>query len=328
MSACFLCPKTFGQRRKRQGKGVCGKELLVLKVYLRDYISQTHPAKKPLSQFLKYWGCVVADSRSVEDPLDNVALQVGWSRTKLDISSSEELTEVTVKILSHFRGLLRLRQNSSLAFTDQSFAYFTNLRSLDMEACCQTSITDDAFRFLLNLRSLNMNLCSQTTITDDAFAHLVNLKCLHMEVCRQTTITNEAFRHLRNLTALNLAFCKQTTISDEAFHHLGKLRYLDISYCNQTTITDNAFGYLMNLNTLHAVECNQKTLTHEAFSHLEKLTYLNADDCSPTLLTNECVKNLTNLKLLRVTEQSMITSEVFDHFTGLILMPEMFKSWW
>lgn len=55
--------------------------------------------------------------------------------------------------------------------------------------------TDEAFRYLTNLRSLHMESCDQSTITDEAFLHLTNLQFLNSVGCNLSTITAAVLSH-------------------------------------------------------------------------------------------------------------------------------------
>ena len=104
-----------------------------------------------------------------------------------------------------------------------------------MEQCNQSTITDKAFLHLTNLKSLKMGGCDQSTITgnDEAFRHLGNLRILSLTVA-QIPGPRKGI---------------SSTITAEAVYHLSKLRSLEIDRRNRTIITTQTLRHLTNLES-------------------------------------------------------------------------------
>lgn len=84
---------------------------------------------------------------------------------------------ITVDIFRHLTNLSSLNvERDRDVMKDHAFCHLYNLRSLNIRACCRSTITDKAFHHLIHLQSLIMNRCNQTTITDEAFLTLTNLQ--------------------------------------------------------------------------------------------------------------------------------------------------------
>lgn len=210
------------------------------------------------------------------------------------------------------------------SIADKVFRHLTltNLKSLSINDCTQSTITDEVFRHLSNLKTLNMNGCNQSTITDRAFYHLTNLQFLSIGECNQSTITDEAFRPLTNVKALKVNGCDQSTITDRAFHYLKNLQSLSIRGCVQSTITNEAFRLSTNLQSVDMVRCRQPEITDEVFRHLAHATFLDISGCTQLTITDGAFRHLTNLKALIMEEcnQSTITDRAFCHLSRLLFL--------
>jgi Leucine-rich repeat (LRR) protein len=132
--------------------------------------------------------------------------------TELDVSESRYIDQhrtISCVAFSHLKRLKKLTMRSCLAFTDECFSAFTELRTLCMSHCNQSAITNAAFSHLSNLRVLDMSYCNQAAITNAAFSHLSKLIILYMHGCNQEQITVLAFEGLYKYAHIDIRYCTQ-----------------------------------------------------------------------------------------------------------------------
>jgi hypothetical protein len=136
----------------------------------------------------------------------------------LDVSESSDFDQhrtISCVAFSHLKRLTSLNMQSCLAFTDECFSAFTQLRTLCMSHCNQSAITNAAFSHLSNLRVLDMSYCNQAAITNAAFTPLSNLIRLYMNGCNQEQINKRAFSGMPKLLFLSIRNCQQLKLSQK-----------------------------------------------------------------------------------------------------------------
>lgn len=190
--------RTTKQQPQHSGERAC---VCVLKVYMKTWF-QYHDqctgkeeySTDDLQCTLEYWRSVGsgAGTCSFYKWLQRLTWphQVWTQRDEYDILKALDKLR---RSFPSFRGGVRLDNGIS----DRHLLHLRPLvTSANLINC--DSLTDLGFKHLSNMTSLDMEKCYQTTITDAAFQYLSNLKCLCMDSYRQSTITDAALQYLTN----------------------------------------------------------------------------------------------------------------------------------
>lgn len=204
---------------------------------------------------------------------------------RLNISVCSKITNAgLVPLVGLVELVMRVCEQPTI--TDEVFAAFKNLKSLDITGCKQ--LTNGMFQYMPGVESL---ILGHVTISGVGLTNLVGLKRLEATF---SYISDEAVASLRGLTYLDLSYAKQ--ISDAALANLQGIKELYIEGCK--SITDVGFASLDGIKLLNMTYCFQPTLTDAAFVHLAGIEKLVMVGC--TQITDAALANLTGIKVLEV----------------------------
>lgn len=280
-------------------------------------------------------------------------IQLGPDRTKklcLELSGTSiwnlSLNQVQLSQIfnSTFSGMnktklafLDISNNSLSAIENDSFAWFPNLESLNLENNKIThlfshslsglynvsylnlknsgikKVSDLAFQFLKHLKVLIMDDNSFPEIASNTFTGLDSLKNLSLSNCIITsgTITNRTFSSLANspLQFLNLTRTKTTFIDAGAFSWLRQLKTLDLGLNNfKNTLTGLEFKGLHNIETLYLSYNSQMSLSSDSFIFIPSVRklMLRRISCSNLAIVPSPFRMLKNLTVLDISNNDIV----------------------
>ncbi len=180
-----------------------------------------------------------------------------------------------------------------------------NINFDKVHARTNTVLEDD------ELTKLDLSRLSISILPEDIFSKFDSLRSLDISNNRINILPNLIFQHLE-LVELNLSG-NQLSINSDDFKTLDKLIELRITLDNKYTVDPDIFNRLNSLSILFFD--TQQSIPESIFSELNALRvlYLKSKNRLPKLIFN----NL-NLKVLGISQQYNLTSELFKPLENLI----------
>ena len=193
---------------------------------------------------------------------------------------------------------LRLSHNrvSSLR---QSFAFYTEMRWLDLSHNALHSLGSRHFESLQSLQHLNVSANLISSLESDAFTGLVSVTVLDLSGNRLTLLPPGLFSEMNQLQTLILTGNKIQTVSQQAFDSLRHLHTLRLDDNNIQHVPSAALAAASaNLRSLHLSKNLIETLDDLAFDKLVKLRSLHLNDNAIRHMDPMALHGLASLDVL------------------------------
>ena len=192
---------------------------------------------------------------------------------------------------------LRL-SNNRISTLRQSFAFYGELRLLDLSHNTLHTLGSRHFESLQTLHWLNLSCNQISTLETDAFDGLVSLTTLDLSGNRLTTLAAGLFSEMSLLTTLIVSSNKIKAIHAAAFDSLRHLHTLRLDDNNLEHVPSASLASLANLRNLYLGKNLIETIEDLACNRLARLRILYLNDNAVRHIEPMAFHNLAALETL------------------------------
>ena len=180
----------------------------------------------------------------------------------------------------------------------QSFAFYSELRWLDLSHNSLHSLGSRHLESLRSLETLNVSANLISSLESDAFTGLVSVSVLDLSANRLTALPASLFAEMTHLQTLIISGNKIQTISEQALDSLRHLHTIHLDDNNIQHVPSASLAAAVNLRHLHLSKNLIVTLDDMAFAKLVKLRTLRLNDNALRHVEPMSFHGLTSLELL------------------------------